>query len=72
MSAMKADFTDCSMRGANLTGANLKDADLSGAQMEGAAVAGANLAGGASCTWRLPIGCSPRGTARGPPSTSRS
>jgi uncharacterized protein YjbI with pentapeptide repeats len=42
-SAHRADFTDCSLKGAILSGANLKDADMSGASLEGAEVGGANL-----------------------------
>lgn len=43
--AFRADFTDCSMRGARLNGANLKDANLSGAILDGAEVVGTNLEG---------------------------
>ena len=44
VSACAADFTDCSMKGANLAGANLKEANLrAGANLEGADIGGAIL-----------------------------
>ena len=43
--AMRADFTDAIMKGANLTRANLKQATLKGVNLSGADLSGADLAG---------------------------